>query len=129
DGEVSKAELDQRFEAWADLKSALNAVRAQVLLNGKPLAGATVNFEPAFQFEGQIKPASGVTDDFGVAVIAIADEDLPKVQHGLKGVHTGTYLVRITHPDKDIPAKYNSETTLGYEPQIGNPFAPFELKK
>ncbi len=33
----------------------------------------------------------------------------------LMGVQPGLYRVKVTHPDKDIPAKYNEETTLGLD--------------
>ena len=44
------------------------------------------------------------------------------------GVHYGTYRVEITHPTINIPAKYNTATTLGYETERGNPSTSFELK-
>jgi hypothetical protein len=43
-------------------------------------------------------------------------------------VHYGTFKVRITHPSIQIPAKYNTETELGYETEVGNPYANFDLK-
>lgn len=39
----------------------------------------------------------------------------------------GTYKVRITHPTVNLPAKYNVNTTLGYESQLGSPVAKFDL--
>ena len=64
---------------------------------------------------GAVEEATGVTDASGTAVLAIADEKLPSHLKGISGVRSGFYKVEITHPDKNIPAKYNTETTLGHE--------------
>ena len=52
----------------------------------------------------------------------------PPPRKGLIGIHYGTYKIVITHPSVQIPAKYNSQTTLGYETQRGNPDFRVELK-
>ena len=57
----------------------------------------------------------------------IAEEDLPESQKGMVGIHNGTYRVEITHPEVSIPAKYNTETTLGFEPAGASIRATFEL--
>lgn len=126
-GRVSRDEFLARLEYLVGLKFALSPVRARVRLNGRPLEGAQVEFVPEPYLGEHVKPAQGTTDRSGTAIMSVAPADLPKAQSELKGVHTGTYRVRITHPDKQLPAKYNSETTLGYETRIGDPRAVFEL--
>jgi hypothetical protein len=59
--------------------------------------------------------------------MAIAEEHLPENVRTMKLLQYGTYKVRITHPKIQLPARYNSETTLGYETKMGNPFATFAL--
>ena len=76
----------------------------------------------------EIKQAAGTTGKSGAASIAVPDEELPKNQKGIRGVHSGTFRVEITHPEISIPAKYNTETTLGFETNPGNPYVTFDLK-
>lgn len=128
DKKLTEGELRDRIEYLAKLNFALTTLRARVELNGTPLQGAKIEMIPEAHFADQIKPAHGVTDPRGVAAMSISEADLPKAQQGLKGIHTGTYRVSITHPDKQLPAKYNSETTLGYETKIGAPSVVFKLK-
>ena len=47
----------------------------------------------------------------------MAREDMPPQLANLsvEGVTGGTFKVKVTHPSKKIPAKYNTETTLGEE--------------
>ena len=33
----------------------------------------------------------------------------------MRGVYGGTYKIEITHPNVQVPAKYNTSTTLGEE--------------
>jgi hypothetical protein len=45
------------------------------------------------------------------------EEFLPKQLQGKHGAYIsgGTFKIRVTHPTKTIPAKYNETTTLGEE--------------
>ena len=128
DGFVSQEEIAQRLQKYVDGKVTLARVSARVSLNKKPLADATVRFIPESYLGEAIKPASGVTRKRGSATMAVAKEDLPEEMHGILGIHPGTYRVEITDPDGKVPAKYNTETTLGYETTPGNPYATFDLK-
>ena len=58
----------------------------------------------------------------------VDDSELPSNQAGLVGVQLATYRVEITHPEITIPAKYNTNTTLGYDSQPGQPSVIFNLK-
>jgi hypothetical protein len=57
----------------------------------------------------------------------VPPEFVPEHLHRLKLVHYGTFKVRITHPSIEIPAKYNTETELGYETEPGKPNVRFQL--
>ncbi len=78
DKKLSESELREQIGFLAKLNFALSALRARVELNGKPLEGAQVELIPEPHFADQIKPAHGVTDGRGVAVMSIPDDDLPK---------------------------------------------------
>ena len=74
-----------------------------------------MTFEPEQFMGGAVHPASGVTQG-GSARIDVADEHRP--DPNAHGVQNGHYLVRISYKRGDeelIPAKYNTETTLGCE--------------
>ncbi|MCA9269005.1 MAG: hypothetical protein KDA41_11070, partial [Planctomycetales bacterium] len=62
-----------------------------------------------------IEPATGTTNASGMSAPAIDPSKLPSDMAGVKGVRAGFYRVEITHPTKKLPAKYNTETTLGLE--------------
>jgi hypothetical protein len=63
-----------------------------------------------------IQPATGTTDESGFAILGIDGAHLPDDMKDLQGVvHQGVFRVKITHPEVDVPAMYNSKTTLGIE--------------
>jgi hypothetical protein len=55
-------------------------------------------------------------------------EKAPAHLKSMKLIQYGTFKVRITHPTTKLPAKYNTDTTLGYETIPGEPFVNFALK-
>lgn len=112
DGQVSEQELKSRLSDWLNSGTALVGAIVQVTINGKPLVGAEVTVEPE-EFLGEAwQPASGATDDTGMATFTGHDPRLP-------GLHLGFYRVRISKRDDKgeelLPAKYNSESELGVE--------------
>ena len=54
-------------------------------------------------------------------------EKAPAALKNIKLIQYGTFKVRITHPTIKIPAKYNTDTTLGYETIPGQPTVSFVL--
>ena len=61
-----------------------------------------------------IKPAAGVTERDGMTRPSVADEELPAEYRGrVRGIHCGVFRVMVTHPQIDIPSKYNTQTELG----------------
>lgn len=128
DSEISRTELEERLQKFVNSRAALVPLSAKITLNNQPLVGAQVRFVPEPYFQDHIKPASGVTSVSGSARMAVAPDDLPENQRKFRGVQFGTYRVEITHPEIDIPARYNTETTLGYETVLGRPNVGFRLK-
>jgi Ca2+-binding EF-hand superfamily protein len=117
DGKVSADEFAARFKKWEQDQLGMRELVAIVTLDGKPLVGATVRFIPEPYLGPNVKPATGETDDQGIAMIAMSDEDTPERFRAtsVRGVTGGTYKVEVTHPEKKLPAKFNTETTLGEE--------------
>ena len=127
-GLVSRDEIADRIKDLRKHGVGLTRLNCDVTVNGRGLKDATVEFEPEPYLGGEIQAARGITDADGVAQMAIPAEKLPVDQHDLKAVHYGTYKVRITHPKLKLPAKYNTDTTLGYESRPGDPVASYSLK-
>ena len=135
DGAVSADEVAARVHAWKEMRTGLASVRCHVTLDGQPLAGALVVFEPESFLGEEIKPASGTSNQFGDAAPSVARADLPDPTLP-GGAHFGLYKVRITKPAngrETLPARYNSATTLGQEvsyddPGIENNNLTFALK-
>ena len=115
DGQVSAAEIAARVRTWQDERIGLITFQCQVVLNGKPLEGATLRLVPEDFLGDQIKPASGTTGTAGVASVGMAKEHIRSDLRNMDLMHCGIYRVEITHPNVDIPSQYNSNTTLGHE--------------
>jgi hypothetical protein len=153
DGKLSKEELakcpgvlisidgyDTNHDKFVDEEEILNHLN-QLLRNGtgatqlacnlvyqgKPLAGAKVVFEPEPYLGTDIQSAEGVTNNYGAADLGMPPEKAPAALKNMKLIQYGTFKVRITHPTISIPAKYNTETTLGYETIPGQPTVSFAL--
>jgi hypothetical protein len=123
DGGVSADEVAARVNAWKEMRTGLASVRCHVTLDGRPLAGAHVVFEPEAFLGDEIKTAYGDTNQFGDAAPTVPSEDRPDPTLP-GGVHFGLYQVRITKPAngrESLPARYNTETTLGQEVSYDDP--------
>lgn len=116
DGNVSADEIAQRIRKWHESRvGLLPPIPCTVLLDGQPLSGATVKWIPEPYLGETFKPGSGTTDNRGIARIRIAQSDMSPDQQDLSGMQVGVFKVQITHPTESIPARYNTETTLGEE--------------
>jgi hypothetical protein len=127
-GKITQEEIATRITDLRKHGVGLTRLNCSVTLNGRGLENATIRFEPEQYLGAEIQTAEGVTNARGMAQMAIPADKLPADQHDLKAIHYGTYKVRVTHPTVKLPAKYNTETTLGYESRPGDPFASFALK-
>ncbi len=117
DGKVGRDEIQSRLQSMIDEKTALLGATFIVQFDGQLLEGATVELVPEGYLGENVKPATGETGPTGLARLSHADEFLPKTANGrpLPGVFAGTYKIRVTHPSRNIPAKYNSATQIGEE--------------
>jgi hypothetical protein len=116
-GTIEEAEIAQRLDLWQEQGLGFRQLSAVVTLDGRPLVGAHVEFEPEQYVTPAVKPARGETGPDGVASISVADADLPPALANLpiEGVTGGTFKVRVTHPTNAIPDRYNAKTELGEE--------------
>lgn len=117
-GEITATELSTMIqEKWIDAGGGIMRVAVEVFYRGKRLHDATVTFEPEDFLSDVLHPATGKTDSEGYAPMSMALEDMPH-PNVRSGVSPGLFLVRISkevNGKELIPAKYNSETTLGIE--------------
>ncbi len=111
-GTISKNEIVARVTTYKKDEIALMPFACQVLLNGQPLAGAEILMTPEKLMGPEVKPASATTDAGGIAALAIEGEQG-------RVMHCGIFRVEISKKDdtgkETLPARYNSQTTLGQE--------------
>ena len=98
-----------------------------IIYDGQPLASAKVVLEPEPYLGSEIQAAEGVTTSYGAAEVGMPPEKAPAALKNMKLIQYGTFKVRVTHPSINLPAKYNTETTLGYETIPGQPTVSFVL--
>jgi len=128
DGAISVKELCDRMELWTSSPTIVETQSTTVTLDGRPLAEATVTYEPE-KFMGQaFQPTSGVTDATGTVSIPGQDPKYP-------GLYLGVYRVRISKKvdgKETLPARYNTETELAKEVAPDSPslqrLLKFDLK-
>jgi hypothetical protein len=110
DGKLSADELEARMKTYSGV--GLMSVSLSFALDGNLLQGATVSCVPE-RFMGEYyKPATGTTGKDGVVLPAVPGTGLPGVPHGC-------YRVEVSRKNasgqETIPARYNTNTTLGFE--------------
>ena len=121
DGTLSDEEIIAGISAWEQSGVGARTVPFMVRWNGRPLPGATVRLAPAPFLDDAVKVASGETGPGGAGQLSLAAEDRPRNAPNIPLMQPGLYHVEITHPSTKIPAKYNTQTTLGIEITSGNP--------
>jgi hypothetical protein len=118
DGRLVADELAARLRQYEADKAGLLYLNVGVTLNGKPLADAVLTLVPETFMASGIKPAKGTTRAGGSCEFQIEGNEYP-------GIHPGIYRIKVSKKDasgqETIPAKYNTQTTLGIEAGRGNP--------
>ena len=111
---VNAEKLAARMQTWQKGVARLG-VNCTVLHNGEPLAGAEVKFVPE-KFLGTSYPTGeGKTAANGGAEITLPASE----KDNRPGMPPGFYRIEITK-GSEIPAKYNTATTLGQEIALDN---------
>jgi hypothetical protein len=125
---IDREEFTTRLSQLLKNRTGATQLACIVSYQGKPLVGATVVLEPEAYLGNDIQPAEGVTTKAGIADVGMPPGKAPAALQATKLIQYGTFKVRITHPTINLPAKYNTETTLGYETIPGEPTVKFVLK-
>ena len=128
-GELTEDEIAQRIVYYQTSTSWVINGSVRITYKGRPLEGATVTFVPESFLGPSFKECSGVTDYHGEAFISRPGE-------AIKGIFLGFYRVRVnkekSNGNEMLPARYNTETTLGFEANNDVPEIPdiphFKLK-
>jgi len=104
---ITGAQIEALITHWKETR--IGRVAPYVIMvahKGKPLDGATVKMVPEAFLGKAFETAVGQTDKQGIASVRLPDVTPP-------GLTLGFYRVEITKDGESIPAKYNTETTLG----------------
>ena len=128
-GHLTADELRQHLQALRDAGAGRTRASCQVLFDGRPLAGATVRYVPEKFLGSGFKPAAGTTDAAGFAS--------PVTEGEQEGITPGLYRVEVSKNDaqgrETIPARYNTQTTLGcavgFQTRGAGGGVVFQLKK
>lgn len=111
DSAVTADEIADRIRYYKSAATTIVDGGVTVTARGRPVVGAKVTFEPESFLGEAFTSSSGETDGAGRTYMQGADAKFP-------GLYLGMYRVRISMVsggNETIPARYNTETTLGYE--------------
>jgi hypothetical protein len=107
DDAVTRQMIAAKIVEWQSSGVGRAAVGVAVRHNGEALSDALVRLVPE-QFLRDIVPATGTTDARGVTILSVPTSGPAEP----RGASLGFYRVEITKNGENIPAKYNTETTL-----------------
>lgn len=135
DGKVSSEEIAARIRAWEEQKIGLISISCELYMDGQPLDGATITFEPESILGDVVKSAVGKTGLTGTFRPKIPKEQRP-TPDSPPGLQAGLYRVKVSKMQggkETIPARYNSETILGQQIAkddfaVANKMVIFKLK-
>lgn len=112
DGKMSAEEIEARIAEYQQARLGLRGEIYIFTLNGAPLRDAQVVFTPEPFFGNSIQTGEGQTGADGATSVKIPENTSP-------GLTCGMYRISVSKKDGSgkelIPAKYNIQTTLGYE--------------
>ena len=117
-GKITAAAIAARIREWQVSELGTTATKVRVLLDGQPLEGASVTFEPEPFLGPKVATATGQTAKNGAVLLTIAADRQNPQSERKPGVHCGLYKVRISKQiggRETLPARYNSQTELGAE--------------
>jgi hypothetical protein len=127
DNSLSQEELQQRIAFWVDSPTRVVPLVCRVKLDGRPLEGAEIRFVPEPFMTTAAHEGTGITSAKGTTMPNLQMDDAAEDLKNLPGVRLGVYRIRVTHPDKTIPEKYNSKSVLGCEVVPGMNDFPVEF--
>lgn len=110
DGRLAADEIADRLTFFQQ-QGMQSDVTAEVLLDGRPLVGATVTLVPEKFMGPGVKPASMVTDESGTGYFKTEGSEYVQVALGYYRVEVSKKV----QGREGIPAKFNVKTVLGQE--------------
>src|SRR5690606_31049740 len=106
-------EIESRIATWSARGAKVVPISFYVKLDGRPLQGAEVVLEPEPFMGDVLANAVSKVSGSGACGPTVPKELLTKEVP--VGIFCGLCRMKITHPDKQIPAKYNDQAELGIE--------------
>jgi hypothetical protein len=107
DRSLSASEFKERVEYYAALGDV--GATITVTLDDQPLTGATITLEPEPFMGLSLKAVTTTTDNAGSSGLFMVDGS------SFASLPAGLYRIRVTKEGMSIPARYNTQTTLGRE--------------
>lgn len=134
DGRVSAEEVTARVQSWSDAETGLMSFYCDITIDGRPLETGRISFVPDDFLAGVVQEAGGEIK-LGSAMPSVPKDKRPSPTSP-PGIQAGIYIVKISNVvngRETIPARYNTETTLGQEvakdePSILNKNVTYRLK-
>lgn len=120
DDALSQQEIAAGINRWSTGKMGAISLPFRITLDGRALGGAEVKLIPEALLDGAVKPAGGVANAGGSGFLGMSAEDRPSNLPNLPLVQPGLFRVEITHPSRNVPAKFNVDTTLGLETAVAS---------
>jgi hypothetical protein len=111
DQSINSQEFEARIDYFVNADATIISGSVEIKKNSQPVPDATVTFTPERFMGNLIKPSNGVTDANGIAYMSGQEANFPGIYLGYYRV----YVSKIEGGKETIDAKYNTETTLGYE--------------
>jgi hypothetical protein len=94
DGSLTADEIAQRIETIVSTSPAIVNLVIELSSRGEPVADATVTVVAEGFLGEAFPPGFGTTDEFGIAAMAMAPEDLP-FEGAPQGIRPGLYRIEV----------------------------------
>ena len=111
DAPLNEEQIAERARKWLQSRNPRLVPIVTVDLDGQPLDGATVTFQPEECMGPDYHPASATTVGQGQCVVSGDDPATP-------GLYLGLYRIQVSkvaNGRETLPERYNSRTELGVE--------------
>ncbi len=107
---ISISEIQEGLDNWNTSGVGIMTVELKVLMDGKPLPDAHVEFEPERFMGESVGKGTGMTDESGVVTLVAPAASA----YGIPGMELGFFRIKITSDSSPVPDTYNENTTLGF---------------
>jgi hypothetical protein len=101
DGSLTADEISQRLEAIVSTSPAMVNFVVELSSQGQPVEGAIVTVLADDFLGNQFPKGNGTTDEFGIASITMAKEDMP-FEGAPEGIRPGLYRIEVQTQGKNV---------------------------